>query len=49
MTFSSRAVREMGAAQAWDESQSTGLGEEFVVAIELQLQSIGLGSIDFAN
>jgi plasmid stabilization system protein ParE len=27
----------MGAAQAWYESQSTGLGEEFVVAIELQL------------
>ena len=37
LTFSSRAVREIGAAKAWYESQCTGLGEEFVAAIELQL------------
>ncbi len=34
LKFSSRALREIGAAQEWYELQSPGLGEEFIVAME---------------
>ena len=36
--FSGRAVRELGEARDWYETQSPGLGEEFEIAIELQLK-----------
>ena len=38
LKFSARALREIGEAQAWYESQNSGLGEEFIAAIELQLK-----------
>lgn len=37
LKFSSRALREAGEAKEWYELQSTGLGDEFIAAIELQL------------
>ena len=40
LTFSARALREMGEAHEWYESQSPGLGEEFLVATELQLKRL---------
>jgi hypothetical protein len=38
--FSARALREMGEAHDWYELQSPGLGEEFLVATELQLKRL---------
>jgi toxin ParE1/3/4 len=40
LKFSSRAVREVGEAYAWYESQSVGLGSEFEVAFELQIKRL---------
>ena len=40
LRFSSRALREIGEAQEWYELQSPGLGEEFLVATELQLRRL---------
>ncbi|MGH8864963.1 MAG: type II toxin-antitoxin system RelE/ParE family toxin [Burkholderiales bacterium] len=40
LKFSARALRETGEAHDWYESQSAGLGEEFLVATELQLKRL---------
>lgn len=40
LNFSSRAVREIGAAFEWYEQQSQGLGSEFELAFELQLKRL---------
>jgi toxin ParE1/3/4 len=40
LKFSSRALREVGEAQAWYELQSLGLGDEFIAAMELQLKRL---------
>lgn len=40
LKFSSRALREIGEAQEWYELQNTGLGEEFIAAMELQLKRL---------
>ena len=40
LTFSSRALREIGQAQDWYELQSVGLGEEFIAVVELQLKRL---------
>ena len=40
LRFSVRALREMGEAHDWYESQSAGLGEEFMLATELQLKRL---------
>jgi len=40
LKFSARALREIGEAQTWYETQSPGLGEEFVAAIALQLKRL---------
>jgi hypothetical protein len=37
LKFSARALREIGEAQEWYELQGSGLGEEFIAAMELQL------------
>lgn len=33
-------MREVGEAQAWYESQNSGLGDEFLAAIELQVKRL---------
>ncbi len=40
LKFSARALREMGEAHDWYESQSPGLGEEFLIATALQLKRL---------
>jgi len=40
LKFSSRALREAGEAQEWYELQTTGLGDEFIAAMELQLKRL---------
>ncbi len=40
LKFSARALREIGEAQEWYESQSPGLGEEFIATMELQLKRL---------
>lgn len=40
LKFSGRAVREVGEAYEWYESQSEGLGSEFELAFELQLKRL---------
>ena len=40
LKFASRALREIGEAQEWYEMQSTGLGDEFIAAMELQLKRL---------
>jgi len=40
LKFSARALREMGEAHDWYELQSPGLGEEFLIATELQLKRL---------
>lgn len=42
LKFSARALREANEAQEWYEAQKTGLGEEFLNAIELQLKQLVL-------
>ncbi|MBU2569649.1 MAG: type II toxin-antitoxin system RelE/ParE family toxin [Gammaproteobacteria bacterium] len=49
MTFSARALRETGEAQEWYESQSPGLGEEFIAAMELQLKRLEQAPLLFAE
>jgi toxin ParE1/3/4 len=38
LKFSARALHEIGEAQEWYETQSPGLGAEFIAAMELQLK-----------
>jgi toxin ParE1/3/4 len=40
LKFSIRALREIGEAQEWYEIQSTGLGDEFIAALELQIKRL---------
>ena len=40
LKFSSRTLREIGEAQEWYETQSPGLGKEFVAATELQTRRL---------
>lgn len=40
LKFSTRALRETGQAQEWYETQSPGLGDEFIAAMELQLKRL---------
>lgn len=49
LKFSSRALREIGAAQEWYELQSPGLGEEFIVAMELQLKRLEQAPLLYAE
>jgi toxin ParE1/3/4 len=49
LRFSPRAVRETGEAQAWYETQSPGLGEEFVAALELQLKRLEQAPLLYAE
>jgi len=49
LTFSARALRETGEAQEWYESQSPGLGEEFIAAMELQLKRLEQAPLLFAE
>lgn len=49
LKFSARALREIGEAQEWYESQSPGLGEEFVAAMELQLKRLEQAPLLYAE
>ena len=49
LKFSSRALREIGEAQAWYEQQSSGLGEEFLAAMELQLKRLEQAPLLYAE
>lgn len=49
LKFSSRALREIGEAQDWYESQSAGLGEEFIAAMELQLKRLEQAPLIYAE
>ncbi len=49
LKFSERALREIGEAQEWYELQRTGLGEEFIMAIELQLKRLEQGPLLYAE
>lgn len=49
LKFSSRALREIGEAREWYESQSAGLGEEFIAAIELQLKRLEQAPLIYAT
>ena len=49
LKFSARALREIGEAQAWYETQSSGLGEEFVAAIALQLKRLEQAPLLYAE
>ena len=49
LKFSSRALREIGNAQAWYELQSPGLGEEFIAAMELQLKRLEQAPLLYAE
>ena len=40
LKFSSRALREMGEAREWYEMQSSGLGDEFLAVVELQVRRL---------
>ena len=40
LKFSRRAMREVGEAYEWYETQSPGLGTEFELAFELQLKRL---------
>jgi toxin ParE1/3/4 len=40
LKFSGRAVREVGEAYNWYETQSQGLGSEYEAALELQLRRL---------
>lgn len=47
--FSSRALRETGEAQTWYELQNSGLGEEFIAAMELQLKRLEQAPLLYAE
>ncbi len=49
LKFSSRALREIGEAQEWYDLQSTGLGEEFIAALELQLKRLEQAPLLYAE
>jgi len=49
LKFSTRALRETGEAQEWYELQSSGLGEEFVAAMELQLKRLEQAPLLYAE
>jgi len=49
LKFSSRALREIGEAQEWYETQSPGLGEEFIAATELQLKRLEQAPLLYAE
>lgn len=49
LKFSSRALREIGEAQEWYELQSSGLGEEFIAAMELQLNQLEQAPLLYAE
>lgn len=49
LKFSSRALREIGEAHEWYELQSSGLGGEFVAAIELQLKRLEQAPLLYAE
>ncbi len=49
LKFSSRTIRETGEAQEWYELQSTGLGDEFIAAMELQLLRLGQAPLLYAE
>lgn len=49
LRFSSRALRETGEAREWYESQSFGLGEEFIAAMELQLKRLEQAPLLYAE
>jgi toxin ParE1/3/4 len=40
LKFSARALREIGNAHEWYETHSSRLGEEFLLAVELQLKRL---------
>ena len=49
LKFSARALREIGEAHTWYETQQPGLGEEFVTAIELQLKRLEQAPLLYAE
>ena len=49
LSFSSRALREIGEAQEWYELRSPGLGEEFIAAMELQLKRLEQAPLLYAE
>ncbi len=49
LKFSTRAVQEIGEAQAWYELRSHGLGEEFIAALELQLRRLEQAPLIYAE
>ena len=49
LKLSSRALCEIGETEEWYESQSHGLGEEFIAAIELQLKRLEQAPLLYAE
>lgn len=49
LKFSARALREVGEAREWYELQSSGLGEEFIAAMELQLRRLEQAPLLYAE
>ncbi|MDO8990475.1 MAG: type II toxin-antitoxin system RelE/ParE family toxin [Sideroxyarcus sp.] len=49
LKFSARALREIGETREWYESQSPGLGGEFIAAIELQLRRLEQAPLLYAE
>ena len=49
LKLSARALREIGEAQTWYETQNPGLGEEFVAAIALQLKRLEQAPLLYAE
>jgi plasmid stabilization system protein ParE len=49
LKLSSRALREIGEAQEWYELQSSGLGEELLAAMELQLKRLAQAPLLYAE
>ena len=49
LKFSTRALREAGQVQDWYETQSRGLGEEFITAMELQLKRLEQAPLFYAE
>jgi toxin ParE1/3/4 len=49
LKFSSRALHEIGEAQEWYELQSSGLGDEFIAAMELRLKRLEQAPLLYAE
>ncbi len=49
LRFSARALREIGEARVWYEAQSSGLGAEFVAALELQSRRLEQAPLLYAE